>query len=223
MTSEILPPKPRKLTPLLNQRKADILPINENTSSLAVLGSGKHTKLKRGEQTTTPLTSTMNKLEESCDSLENISKIGPTSNETNDAIKKYDCIWDTKSLAHKPPPPSSSSFNRKFNLNDSSSHIHSRSSLGGRISKNDNKEIEFQNLFKILHLNSNDIMNGYVYNNTNNNRRIHNNTKHNQQQQQLISRQANFHKIKIQKSSSFVLNPSDSYLTLKRHNSFTSF
>ena len=210
MTSEILPPKPRKLTPLLNQRKADILPLNENTSSLAVLGSGKHTKFKRGEQTTTTLTSTMNKLEESCDSLENISKIGPTSNETNDVIKKYDCIWDPKSLVHKPPPPSS--FNRKFNLNDSSTHIHSRSSLGGRISKNDNKEIEFQNLFKILHLNSNDIMNGYVYNNTNNNRRIHNN-----------SRQANFQQIKIQKSSSFVLNPSDSYLTLKRHNSFTSF
>ena len=237
MTTE-MPPKPRKLTPLLNQRKADILPLNDTnngTSTLAILGTtgSKHSlskKMKREK--------TMNKLDESY-SLENISKICPTtsvaSNNSNDA-KKFDYIWDTKSFVRPPPP---SPFNRKtvpFHSGSGdggggggvggplheSSHVYSRSSLGGRISKNDNKEVEFQNLFKILHLNSNEIMNSYVYNN----KRVRSDMSG------FVSRhshlppppsRSNFHKIKLQKSSSFVLNPTENYLSVKRNNSFTSY
>jgi hypothetical protein len=261
-TNDMLPtpPKPRKLTPLLSHHRktSEILPLNDNNTTNSVALRKTNSYKKRGNSVN--VCTNQNSLD-----INLSNKINPTANNddctnVNDGeIKKqYDCIWDTNSLFFtKPPQPpkstsslllfSSSSFNNKskqksnFDFGGGGSESHGRSSLGGRVSKNDNKEVEFQNLFKILHLNSSDILNSYVYNNRRSRSDL--NESAGKSSGSGLCRQKSFHKIKLQKSNSFMVNPTTSTpsassqsktktaeitpttpaLSIKRVNSFTSF
>jgi len=256
-TNDMLPtpPKPRKLTPLLShhRKSSEILTLNDNTTASSVALRKTNSYKKRGNSVN--VFTNQNSLDPNLS-----NKINPTANkdecvnENDGEMKKqYACIWDTNSLFFtkppQPPPPkstsslllfSSSSFNnntnkskqQKSNFDFAGGESHGRSSLGGRVSKNDNKEVEFQNLFKILHLNSSDILNSYVYNNRRSRSDLN---ESGGKSGSGLCRQKSFHKIKLQKSNSFMVNPMTSTpsktkttdttpsLSIKRVNSFTSF